>query len=130
MPATPRFKIYDHGKYEAAVKHAESAAMLVACLGEGSDIRDGHAVRDIVWREGAERFSAAESYDGVAEVIHRRVSGDLAGANAWIETNFGPPTKPAPAPTYESRVDLSNRVIADLGTIAMIAQATDDPSPA
>ncbi len=41
MAGSPRFKIYtEHHGYEASAKHAEVAAMIAACLGEGSTVRD------------------------------------------------------------------------------------------
>ena len=73
MAGSPRFKIYFNGIYEGSTKDPDRAAMLCACLGEGSDVRDGPAKRDIVWREGSEAFSASESYDGAADVMMERV---------------------------------------------------------
>lgn len=72
MAATPRFKIYNAGgEYVAACEYAEESACLVALLGEGAEIRDGH--KDVVWREGHEEQSAAQSYDFVAETIWKRI---------------------------------------------------------
>ena len=80
MAGSPQFKVYGPAnQYEAAVKHAEVAAMLVATLGDGWTVRNGHAKRDIVWTEGAEQFSAAESYDGAAEVMHIRMRNGSDG---------------------------------------------------
>jgi hypothetical protein len=73
MAASPRYKIYFHNTYEGSTKDPDRAAMLVACLGEGSDVRDGHRKKDIIWREGSEAFSAAESYDGAADVMTERI---------------------------------------------------------
>lgn len=73
MAATPRYKIYNpENQYVSACKYPEESAMLAACLGAGATIRDGHAVKDIVWAEGKEKQSASESYDFVAETIARR----------------------------------------------------------
>ena len=74
---SPRFKVYSGaGEYRASCKSAEDAAVLVGigyCAVEGSDggtVRLNHG--RILWREGAEEFSAAESYDGAAIVIYQR----------------------------------------------------------
>ena len=91
MAGSPRFKIYPaHHGYEASAKHAEVAAMIAACLGEGSTVRDGHAKRNIVWREGSEAFSASESYDGAAEVMHHRMNGEPQRAEAVAATYAHP----------------------------------------
>lgn len=74
MAATPRFKIYSaDNEYLAACKRPEEAACLVAFLGNGSTIRDGHNAKSTVWHEGHESQSAAESYDHVAECINFRL---------------------------------------------------------
>jgi hypothetical protein len=52
--------------------HAEDAAAMVAVLGEGACITDPGC--GILWSEGSEAFSAGESYDGVAEVVHKRAA--------------------------------------------------------
>lgn len=71
MAATPRWKVYREGEYVASCKYVEDAAALIAMTG-GGDIRDGYNARKIVWREGHETFSAADSYDGVAQIVHER----------------------------------------------------------
>jgi hypothetical protein len=54
MAGTPRFKVFDAaGEYLAATKRPEEAAAVVAFLGHGAEIRDGHAKKDCVWREGS-----------------------------------------------------------------------------
>ena len=74
MAGAPRCKVYDaQGQYEAACKHAEVAAGVVALLGDGATIRDGHRVADIMWTEGAEEMSAGESYDRAAMIVGRRI---------------------------------------------------------
>lgn len=78
MAASPKFKVFDkHGEYLASCKRPEEAAVLMAFLGEGATIRDGHMVKDVVWREGAEEQSAAVSYDYVAEIVEERVARKL-----------------------------------------------------
>ena len=74
MAATPKFKVFDKRSiYLAACKRPEEAAVLVAFLGDGATIRDGHSTKDIVWLEGMEHQSASESYDYVATIIQERV---------------------------------------------------------
>ena len=73
MAATPRFKVFDsEGVYQAACKRPEEAAAVVALLGQGATIRDGHTKKDIVWHEGAEDQTAGESYDFVASKVYER----------------------------------------------------------
>jgi hypothetical protein len=77
MAAAPPWKIYEPGpdgalQYVGAVKRPEYGAMLVACLDEGAEVRFGHSSRAVVWTEGAEEFSAADSYDGAAEIMVTR----------------------------------------------------------
>ncbi len=67
---TPQFKVYRNKEYIAACRYGEDAAALVA-LG-GGEVRWGHST--VVWREGFETFSAGESYDGAARVMHERIS--------------------------------------------------------
>ena len=78
MAASPKFKVFDkHGEYLAACKRPEEAAVLMAFLDDGATIRDGHAVKDIVWHEGEEEQCAAESYDYVAKIVKNRVARKL-----------------------------------------------------
>lgn len=60
------------GKRVASLKHAEDAAALVATMADGSTIRRH---RRVLWTEGKEAFPAAESYDGVANVMSERLQG-------------------------------------------------------
>jgi len=71
MAGSPQYKLYRDGEYVAAAKHAADAAALIAVFGCG-DVRCGHAARFILWREGSEDFSAADSYDRCAAVINQR----------------------------------------------------------
>ncbi len=74
MANTPPLKIYTKdGEYIASFKHGEDAAILVAVLGEGTQIRNGHA--SVVWEEGKEEQTAGESYDFVTETIWERIEG-------------------------------------------------------
>ena len=73
MAASPDYKVYGPGGlYEAACKHVESAAALVAFLGDGAQIRYRH--RLTVWTEGSEPQPAAESYDYVASTVAARLA--------------------------------------------------------
>jgi len=72
MSGTPKIKVYLNGDYEASVKSAVSAAMIAAGYGSLVDVRWGHSKKDMLWNEGEEEFSAAESYDGAAEVMAER----------------------------------------------------------
>ena len=73
--ACPKWKIYNAAKeYRASCKDVEEAAVLVAFMGKGATIRIEHAVRFVVWREGEESQSAADSYDHVVEIVERRMA--------------------------------------------------------
>lgn len=77
MAATPRWKIYtDVGDYCGCMKCVEDCVRVVAGR-PGYTIRDGH--RRVVWTEGKEIQSAAESYDYVAETVYSRLGTNTAG---------------------------------------------------
>ncbi|WP_458098565.1 hypothetical protein [Roseomonas sp. WA12] len=79
MAATPPWKVFRRGEYVASCHYAEDAAAVVGL--SGGDVRfGGHAKRDIVFTEGAEEVSAADSYDGAAAVMRDRVEARLAAA--------------------------------------------------
>jgi hypothetical protein len=71
MASAPIWKVYTKdGDYIASVKHPMFGAMICAGMGqEGTTIRWGHA--KVVWTEGIDG-RAAESYDAVADLCHRR----------------------------------------------------------
>lgn len=71
MAASPVWKVYVGKEYRAACKYIEDAAMLVAGLGKGAEIRHQHDT--VVWAEGKEDQPASESYDHVADVAKRRL---------------------------------------------------------
>lgn len=74
MAATPKYKIYtSENEYIGCCKYLEDAALFVCSLGAGATVRDGHAKRHIIWTEGAEDFSAIDSYDGAAEIMRKRI---------------------------------------------------------
>lgn len=78
MASAPSWKVYRFGKsgeYIGACKYAEDAAALAAIVG-AAVIKWNH--RLIVWTEGAEAFSAAESYDRAADIMHRRLEAERA----------------------------------------------------
>ena len=75
MAGAPQLKIYDkNGEYLAACKRAEEAAALMAFLGDGSSVRNGHQKSHTVWIEGKEKKSASESYDFVAQIVYERMA--------------------------------------------------------
>lgn len=85
MPVA-QWKIHSEtGTYEGEAVFGELAAAMVAVLGDGSTVRT--AGGQVVWREGAEEFSAGESYDNAAETFRERA---LSGAPA--------PDMPGPLP--------------------------------
>jgi len=64
MAQSPRYKIYDAaGEYQASVKDLTLAGGLMAILGEGATVRDGH--RLVIYTEGIDGDSG-NSYDDVA----------------------------------------------------------------
>lgn len=68
--AGPRWHVYsEDNEHMGGLKYAEDAAALLALHGAGT-IRGADGA--VVWTEGAEDFSASESYDGVALVIAER----------------------------------------------------------
>jgi hypothetical protein len=80
---SPFWKVYMGDEYRAATKHVEEAACLVAFLGDGATIRADHKL--VVWREGREDQSAAESYDHVVAVAHQRLEAYRAAKRAKRE---------------------------------------------
>ena len=79
MSGTPEWKVYNASKeYIAACKYSEDAAALVSCNGEGGTIRHGHG--KVLWTEGAESFSAGDSYDETARVVMERHQRNLEAA--------------------------------------------------
>ena len=79
MAASPKFKVYRGAEYIAAIKYGEDAAAFVAIIGDGATVRLGHNF--VLWTEGQEHISAAESYDEAAAVMHGREAD-------FRETNF------------------------------------------
>lgn len=68
-------KIYDPaGNYVASCVEAEAGAALMALYGEGAEIRNGHAKKNTLWREGFEAQPAGDSYDYVALVVKDRTA--------------------------------------------------------
>lgn len=62
------------GDCVASCSDTAGAAALAAFYGPGTEIRNGHAKKRVVWNEGEEEQPAAESYDFVADVIAERVA--------------------------------------------------------
>lgn len=66
-------KIYTPaGHYVASCNDESAAAALMAFYGDGAEIRNGHAKKNAIWREGSESQAAGESYDFVVNTIHER----------------------------------------------------------
>jgi hypothetical protein len=81
MAATHTYKIFTaDNNYIAAAKWAEDAVAIVVLIAhEGGTVRNGHSKKDILWTEGQEEFSGAESYDHAGEVIEARQKKRLDG---------------------------------------------------
>lgn len=73
MAGSPKWKVYRNGEYIASCKYADDAAALVS-LG-GGIVKHDHSL--VVWNEGAESFSAGESYDGAAKIMQDRVRASI-----------------------------------------------------
>ena len=72
MAASPRWKVYGKtGVYLASFKHLIHVGILVSVLGEGTTVRDGHRISDIVYTEGLDGDSSG-SYDAVENVVRKR----------------------------------------------------------
>lgn len=72
MAASPRWKVYGaNGEYRASCKYPEDAGAIVALLGDGATIRDGHRSSKAVWTEGVDG-TAGDSYDDVAAAAYQR----------------------------------------------------------
>jgi hypothetical protein len=68
------------GELVAAASYAEDAAAMVAHVGAGAKVTYDHRV--VVWREGSEQFSAADSFDGAAAVTRERFDAFCAGGRS------------------------------------------------
>ena len=76
-----RYKVLNPaGEWIASCRHGEDAANLAGANGDGSKIKDKFA--GIVWTEGKEAFSAANSWDGCAHVMIERARTKIAAAQA------------------------------------------------
>lgn len=85
MAQSPQWKVYRGKEYVAACKYAEDAAAIVMLTGSGT-IKHGHGLT--VWTEGQEAFSAGESYDGAAQIMHERLrAAHIASLkrNGWTD---------------------------------------------
>lgn len=83
MANAPHLKIFNpSGDYIGCVKHYEDAACLVSSYGAGATVRFGHSKRHTLWSEGAEAFSAGESYDQAAIVMRDRENAMWAASKS------------------------------------------------
>lgn len=70
MAASPPLKVFNpQGEYIASCKMYEDAAALAGNYGDGAKIKYGTI---LVWHEGHEAISAAESYDSAASIMSER----------------------------------------------------------
>jgi hypothetical protein len=88
--ASPRYKVYANGKYQAACHEVEAAAALVAFYGKGAEIRAEHSSSWTLWTEGLEKQFASESYDYVAQTCarrlhHKQIQSDKKNTGRWPE---------------------------------------------
>lgn len=75
-PSNTTFSFYvvnAESKTMGATVHAEDAAAFASMLGDGAAVTTPMGA--ILWTEGDEDFSAADSYDGAAEIILKRAQG-------------------------------------------------------
>ncbi len=70
MAGVPKWKVYRGGEYIGSTKYAEDAAALV-CLSPWGVVKYDHRI--VVWQEGSEEITAAESYDLAADIMRGRV---------------------------------------------------------
>jgi len=61
---------FPDGEFGASTKYAEDAAAIVALWGAGATVKWDH--RLVVWTEGKEEISAAESYDRATAIMMAR----------------------------------------------------------
>lgn len=70
------FRVYNQDRQiVGALRWAEDAAALAGSMGAGTTIR---IANKLVWHEGREKFSAAESYDGAAIIMLDRWRAGLS----------------------------------------------------
>lgn len=87
MSGTPKWKVYLDGEYVAACKHAEDAAAIVAMSNSGV-VKYDH--KTVVWNEGSEEFSACDSYDRAAQVMHERIDEiKFRASDARLQARIG-----------------------------------------
>lgn len=96
MAGSPKWKVYDaNGKYQAACKEIEAAAVLASWYEHGATIRFGHPKKCTVWTEGPDGI-ATDNYDAVINIVcvryreiqeaaFRKIYGDPATNRALAE---------------------------------------------
>lgn len=73
----------------ARTRDPEEAAMLVACLGDGSYVKVG---RRVVWEEGSEEISAGDSFDtAAATIVSRECGGSDVRTFTWTSAGWVQP---------------------------------------
>jgi hypothetical protein len=84
MAASPPLKIHNpSGEYVASCKYYEDAAMLVGNYGVGAKVK--HSI-GVIWHEGSEEISAAESWDSAGTIMRDRV---YAKQRAGLVKSYG-----------------------------------------
>ena len=73
IKSAPRWKCYFQSEYVAACKYPEDAAILMAAWGKGCEVRFGINHKLVLWREGLEDFSAAET-GRAADIMRERLN--------------------------------------------------------
>lgn len=69
------FHVFDTaGRLQASTRRTEEAALVVAFLGDGAEVRTGRGRGRVIWREGAESQPAGESYDFAASTMNARAT--------------------------------------------------------
>lgn len=79
MAGSPPWKVYRNREYVASCKCPEDAAVLVSV--SGGVVKWDHSA--VVWTEGAEAFSAGESYDRAADLMRDRLTA-YAQRKGWF----------------------------------------------
>ena len=102
MPS-PIYKIFRRGEYVASCKYPEDAAAICG-MTKGTEVKLGHS-GPILFREGSESISAAESWDEAAKIMRQR-QGDYIKFSYWCR--FSPHgCKPGEGCDYRKKKGIS-----------------------
>ena len=107
MASKTLFKIRNtDGELIAQTRYAEDAAALVALT--GGKVTYDHSTS--VWVEGGEAFSAGDSYDAAAAVMHARITAASKPYLDWLEGG-----RPASV-TPKAMAAASKKAVADVNS--------------